>query len=87
MQATDMSNAELLQYKQYLQKYVFTGWQAPDDLKEWVRMLENHISHSDMASEDQLDAMLSDDLPEIISETKQASKCQHASQAPVCCAC
>ena len=47
-----MSNAELLQYKQYLQKYVFAGWEAPDDVKEWVRMLEKHIAQSDMLQED-----------------------------------
>ena len=79
MQGSDMSNADLLQYKQYLQKYVFTGWQAPDDLKEWVRMLENHISHSDMTAEDQLDTMSIEDLPKLNAEPGHASKCQHAS--------
>lgn len=50
-----MSNAELLEYKRYLQKYVFAGWEAPDDLKEWVRLLERHIMHSGlMEEEDQL---------------------------------
>lgn len=43
-----MSSAELLEYKRYLQKYVFAGWEAPDDLKEWVRLLERHIMHSDL---------------------------------------
>ena len=47
-----MSNAELLQYKRYLQKYVFAGWEAPDDVKEWARMLEKHIAQSDMLQED-----------------------------------
>lgn len=50
-----MSNAELLDYKRYLQKYVFAGWEAPDDLKEWVRLLERHIMHLGMMDEgDQL---------------------------------
>ena len=53
-----MSNAELLEYKRYLQKYVFAGWEAPDDLKEWVRLLERHIMHSDLMSEE---AQLTDD--------------------------
>ena len=47
-----MSNAELLEYKRYLQKYVFAGWEAPDDLKEWVRLLERHIMHSDLMEDE-----------------------------------
>ena len=47
-----MGNAELLEYKQYLQKYVFAGWEAPDDLKEWVRLLERHIMHSELMDEE-----------------------------------
>lgn len=46
-----MSNADLLEYKRYLQKYVFAGWEAPDDLKEWVRLLERHVMHSDLMDE------------------------------------
>lgn len=58
-----MSNAELLEYKRYLQKYVFAGWEAPDDLKEWVRLLERHIMHSDLMDED----------------TQLPAACQHSS--------
>lgn len=54
LQASQMSNAELLQYKRHLQKYVFAGWEAPDDLKEWVRLLERHIAHSDLMEEEML---------------------------------
>ncbi|DBB06941.1 TPA: hypothetical protein ACH3X3_009592 [Trebouxia sp. C0006] len=56
-QIFDMTDAELLQYKRYLQKYVFAGWEAPDDLKEWVRLLERHILHADMQAEEEEDAM------------------------------
>ena len=48
LQGFQMDNAELLQYKQYLQRYVYAGWEAPDDLSEWVRMLERHILNADM---------------------------------------
>ena len=47
-----MSKTELLEYKHYLQKYVFAGWDAPDDLKEWVRLLERHIMHSELMEEE-----------------------------------
>lgn len=53
LQVSHMTNAELVQYKHYLQKYVFAGWEAPDDLKEWVRMLERHILHADMQAEEE----------------------------------
>ena len=56
-----MTNAELVQYKRYLQKYVFAGWEAPDDLKEWVRMLERHILHADMHAEEEQGATATDD--------------------------
>lgn len=52
-----MSNTELLQYKRYLQRYVFAGWEAPDDLKEWVRILERHILNADMQTEDEGDTL------------------------------
>ncbi len=52
-----MTNAELLQYKRYLQKYVFAGWEAPDDLKEWVRLLERHILHAHMQAEEEEETM------------------------------
>ena len=52
-----MSNTELLQYKRYLQRYVFAGWEAPDDLKEWVRLLERHILNADMQTEDEGDTL------------------------------
>ncbi len=57
LQISDMTDAELLQYKRHLQKYVFAGWEAPDDLKEWVRLLERHILHADMQAEEEEDAM------------------------------
>ncbi|DBA85800.1 TPA: hypothetical protein ACH3X1_005353 [Trebouxia sp. C0004] len=60
-QVSDMTNAELLQYKRYLQKYVFAGWQAPDDLKEWVRLLERHILHADMQAEEEQETMTDGD--------------------------
>lgn len=63
MQGSQMSNAELLEYKRYLQKYVFAGWEAPDDLKEWVRLLERHIMHSELMDE----------------ETQLPAACQHSS--------
>lgn len=56
-----MTNAELVQYKRYLQKYVFAGWEAPDDLKEWVRMLERHILHADMQAEEEPGVTATDD--------------------------
>lgn len=61
LQASDMTDAELLQYKRYLQKYVFAGWEAPDDLKEWVRLLERHILHADMQAEEEEEAMTDGD--------------------------
>lgn len=61
LQVSNMNNAELLQYKSYLQKYVFAGWEAPDDLKEWVRLLERHILHADMQAEEEEDVMTDDD--------------------------
>ena len=61
LQVSDMTNAELLQYKRYLQKYVFAGWEAPDDLKEWVRLLERHILHADMQAEGEEKAMTDGD--------------------------
>lgn len=56
-----MTNAELLQYKRYLQKYVFAGWEAPDDLKECVRLLERHILHADMQAEEEEETMTDGD--------------------------
>lgn len=56
-----MTNVELLQYKRYLQKYVFAGWEAPDDLKEWVRLLERHILHADMQAEEEEETMTDGD--------------------------
>ena len=61
LQVCDMTNAELLQYKRYLQKYVFAGWEAPDDLKEWVRLLERHILHADMQAEEEQETMTAGD--------------------------
>ena len=63
VQGCQMSNAELLQYKRYLQKYVFAGWEASDDLKEWVRLLERHIMHSDLQQEEGWQRLL-DSQPE-----------------------
>lgn len=60
-QVCDMTNAELLQYKRYLQKYVFAGWEAPDDLKEWVRLLERHILHADMQAGEEQETMTAGD--------------------------
>ena len=67
-----MSNAELLEYKRYLQKYVFAGWEAPDDLKEWVRLLERHIMHSELMDED---AQLPEDMQQCsAAEAAEASQ-------------
>ena len=74
LQASQMSNAELLQYKQYLQKYVFAGWEAPDDLKEWVRLLERHIMHSDLMEEEELQ------LPEDKQQQSNAKAAKAASK-------
>ncbi|KAL0039320.1 hypothetical protein WJX79_003263 [Trebouxia sp. C0005] len=60
-QVSGMTNVELLQYKRYLQKYVFAGWEAPDDLKEWVRLLERHILHADMQAEEEEETMTDGD--------------------------
>ena len=81
-----MSNAELLQYKRYLQKYVFAGWEAPDDLKEWVRLLERHIMHSDLMEEkvhvaEEVQHGSKTDPAEALTAGKHAASAQCSAQA------
>ena len=75
-----MSNAQLLEYRRYLQKYVFAGWEAPDDLKEWVRLLERHIMHSGLMDEE-------DQLPEEAathSSNTESAEALNGGKRPTC---
>lgn len=85
LQGSQLSNAELLQYKRYLQKYVFAGWEAPDDLKEWVRMLERHILHADMQAEAELEEPSSDDIldpdADVLDDSHQGGSAVHQHHA------
>ena len=62
MQVTNMSNAEVASYKRFLQQYVFAGWGPPDDLKDWVRMMERMVRNADLGQHDHADVDLHDSV-------------------------